>query len=279
VIKLKYSITLPCSMVIHQRSIRLDHQLDERLKLAVLEKNRLQNTVNGKLPPAIKGSLHLSLSNGMRIIYELFHEEFGYFGPLMDVRHTVEQADYFLLKTNSSDITLDQWISDKIVIPAMRSKGYNEDRAHHAKECLDEVYKNSMLYASKVGKDDYYTRRQLPPPGDEQRQINKTKKVYVEAFISNPICLLRVTDYGRGVDYESLPDKSLPDNIKELPLEQMLDLLEDHGRGVGMLKDRTGHTPLASGPLPFSTSLVLYDWSNMTIMENRQRAAAQKKAS
>ena len=259
-------------MVIHQRRIRLDHQLEEVLRMVPQD----QKKISENLPFAIKDAAHLKLKSGMHIIYDLFHEEFGHFGPVMDVRQQVKEADYFVLKTSSQDVTLDQWISDALIAPSMKRHGYNEDRIHHTRECLDEIYKNSLLYASKVGKDDYYTRRNIPPPGEEQREINKKRKVYVEAFISSPISLLRVSDYGRGVDYDEMQDKSLPDNIKELPIEQMLALLEDHGRGIDLIKKRTGHTPFASGPLPFSTSIIIYEWDNMAIKENMQRAEERK---
>jgi hypothetical protein len=128
---------------------------------------------------------------------------------------------------------------------------------------MGEIYQNAILYGSRYGRVDDFTKRGLPSPTPEDFEKNKSKPVYMEMLIIKDRVIVRVNDVGEGFDPEKVRETRNVlndyDCIEAIPPEEKCKYLHPHGRGLNIIREITGREAFVAKNDLTSVAFVIYN--------------------
>jgi anti-sigma regulatory factor (Ser/Thr protein kinase) len=157
----------------------------------------------------------------------------------------IGKLECFYIETDSSD--QDKWykFGDKLFVPAMLRLGYSEDETYNFNFCMTESYVNAIIHGNKAGLsvEDLLVGKELT----EGQIANQSKKVVIEAVVSDNFYMIRVTDEGIG-----FKGKKKYHKVEEE------DVLKSTGRGRVCLREFLDHMYFTKLDDGFQLTIIKY---------------------
>lgn len=205
----------------------------------------------------IKAGVEVSFCNVSPLIELIFEEEKAQYG---NIGLAPIKGTYLLLKSDSSRVNIGHNAYEHVIAPILNGYGYSHDDISTIETCFADIFANAVIFGSRAGTDEDYTRRCLDVPSQEEKRINRQKPICLEFLITPDYALGRATDTGKGIspsEYSRIRKYAcVPDNFNELSKEEQKKYMKSYGRGLFMIEELTGEKPLFVKKNAFSASFI-----------------------